>query len=164
MIRIGHGYDAHRFASGARLVLGGVPIDFERGLAAHSDGDVLIHALCDALLGAAGLGDIGRHFPDTSPQFAGIDSRILLRRVVALLDERGFGVVNADATIVTQAPRLAPHLDEMRTNIASDLRIETGRVNVKATTTEGMGFAGRIEGMAAHAVALIETRGSTISQ
>ena len=158
MIRIGHGYDAHRFASGARLVLGGVPIDFERGLAAHSDGDVVIHAVCDALLGAAGLGDIGRHFPDTSPELAGIDSRILLRRVVALLDEKGFGVVNADATIVAQAPRLAPHLDEMRANIASDLRVETGRVNVKATTTEGMGFAGRTEGMAAHAVALIETR------
>ena len=158
MIRVGHGYDAHRFASGARLVLGGVEIDFERGLAAHSDGDVLVHALCDALLGAAGLGDIGRHFPDTSPELAGIDSRILLRRVVALLDERGFGVVNADATIVAQAPRLAPHLDEMRANIASDLRVGTDRVTVKATTTEGMGFAGRTEGIAAHAVALIEAR------
>ena len=158
MIRIGHGYDAHRFASGARLVLGGVTIEFERGLAAHSDGDVLIHAVCDALLGAAGLGDIGRHFPDTSPEFAGIDSRILLRRVVALLGERGLGVVNADVTVIAQAPRLAPHLDEMRANIASDLRVETGQVNVKATTTEGMGFAGRTEGMAAHAVALIEAR------
>ena len=158
MIRIGHGHDAHRFASGARLVLGGVTIEFERGLAAHSDGDVLIHALCDALLGAAGLGDIGRHFPDSSPEFAGIDSRILLRRVISLLDDRGFGVVNADATIIAQAPRLAPHLDEMRANIAFDLRVETGQVNVKATTTEGMGFAGRAEGMAAHAVALIETR------
>ena len=158
MIRIGHGYDAHRFASGGRLVLGGVTIEFERGLAAHSDGDVLVHALCDALLGAAALGDIGRHFPDTSPEFAGVDSRILLRRVVALVGEQGFGVVNSDATIIAQAPRLAPHLDEMRANIASDLRIETGRVNVKATTTEGMGFAGRTEGMAAHAVALIETR------
>ena len=158
MIRVGHGYDAHRFASGARLVLGGVEIDFERGLAAHSDGDVLVHALCDALLGAAGLGDIGRHFPDTSPELAGIDSRILLRRVVALLEEQGFGVVNADATIVAQAPRLAPRLDEMRANIASDLRVGTDRVNVKATTTEGMGFAGRTEGMAAHAVALIEAR------
>ena len=158
MIRIGHGYDAHRFASGARLVLGGVTIEFECGLAAHSDGDVLIHALCDALLGAAGLGDIGRHFPDSSPEFAGIDSRILLRRVVARIGEQGFGVMNADATIIAQAPRLAPHLDEMCANIASDLRVETGRVNVKATTTEGMGFAGRTEGVAAHAVALIETR------
>ena len=158
MIRIGHGYDAHRFAPGAKLVLGGVAIEFERGLAAHSDGDVLIHALCDALLGAAGLGDIGRHFPDTSPEFAGVDSRVLLRRVVALLSERGFGVVNADVTAIAQAPRLAPHLGEMRTNLASDLGIEPGGVNVKATTTEGMGFTGRGEGIAAHAVALIEAR------
>ena len=158
MIRIGHGYDAHRFAPGAKLVLGGVAIEFERGLAAHSDGDVLIHALCDALLGAAGLGDIGRHFPDTSSEFAGVDSRVLLRRVVALLSERGFGVVNADVTAIVQAPRLAPHLGEMRTNLASDLGIEPGGVNVKATTTEGMGFTGRGEGIAAHAVALIEAR------
>ena len=158
MIRIGHGYDAHRFAPGAKLVLGGVAIEFERGLAAHSDGDVLIHALCDALLGAAGLGDIGRHFPDTSSEFAGVDSRVLLRRVVALLSERGFGVVNADVTAIAQAPRLAPHLGEMRTNLASDLGIEPGGVNVKATTTEGMGFTGRGEGIAAHAVALIEAR------
>ena len=158
MIRIGHGYDAHRFAPGAKLVLGGVAIEFERGLAAHSDGDVLIHALCDALLGAAGLGDIGRHFPDTRSEFAGVDSRVLLRRVVALLSERGFGVVNADVTAIVQAPRLAPHLGEMRTNLASDLGIEPGGVNVKATTTEGMGFTGRGEGIAAHAVALIEAR------
>ena len=156
--RIGHGYDAHRFAPGAKLVLGGVAIEFDRGLAAHSDGDVLVHALCDALLGAAGLGDIGRHFPETSPEFAGIDSRILLRRVVALLRERGFGVVNADATIVAQAPRLAPHLDRMRALLAADLGIGVDGVNVKATTTEGMGFAGRGEGVAAHAVALIESR------
>ena len=158
MIRIGHGYDAHRFAPGAKLVLGGVAIEFECALAAHSDGDVLIHALCDALLGAAGLGDIGRHFPDTSPEFTGVDSRVLLRRVVALLSERGFGVVNADVTAIAQAPRLAPHLGEMRTNLASDLGIEPGGVNVKATTTEGMGFTGRGEGIAAHAVALIEAR------
>ena len=157
MIRIGHGYDAHRFAAGANLVLGGVAIDFDRGLAAHSDGDVLIHALCDALLGAAGLGDVGRHFPDTDPELAGIDSRILLRHVVALLDERGFGAVNADATVIAQAPRLAPHLPEMRANLASDLGIEPAAVNVKATTTEGMGFSGRGEGIAAHAVVLIET-------
>lgn len=158
MNRIGHGFDAHRFAPGARLVLGGVAIEFDRGLAAHSDGDVVVHALCDALLGAAGLGDIGRHFPDTSPEFAGIDSRILLRRVVALLHAQGFAVVNADATIIAQAPRLAPHLDRMRAHLASDLGVEAGRVNVKATTTEGMGFAGRGEGIAAHAVALIATR------
>ena len=158
MIRIGHGYDAHRFAPGAKLVLGGVAIEFDRGLAAHSDGDVLVHALCDALLGAAGLGDIGRHFPDTSAKFAGIDSRILLRRVVGLVREEGYSVVNADATIVAQAPRLAPHLDRMRERLADDLGLVLGAVNIKATTTEGMGFAGRGEGIAAHAVALIESR------
>ena len=158
MNRIGHGYDAHRFAPGTKLVLGGVAVEFDRGLAAHSDGDVLVHALCDALLGAAGLGDVGRHFPDTSPEFAGIDSRILLRRVVALLGERGFGVVNADVTVIAQAPRLGPHLGKMRARLASDLGVEPERVNVKATTTEGMGFTGRGEGIAAHAVALIETR------
>lgn len=156
MIRIGHGYDAHRFAPGVKLVLGGTAIEHEHGLAAHSDGDVLVHALCDALLGAAGLGDIGRHFPDTSSEFAGIDSRILLRHVVALLDDRGFGAVNADVTVVAQVPRLAPHLGTMRANLASDLGVAVDRVNVKATTTEGMGFAGREEGIAAHAVVLIE--------
>ena len=156
MIRIGHGYDAHRLAAGAKLVLGGVAIEFDRGLAAHSDGDVLIHALCDALLGAAGLGDVGRHFPDTNPELAGIDSRILLRRVAALLDERGFRVVNADVTVIAQAPRLAPHLPGMRANLATDLGIEPAAVNVKATTTEGMGFSGRGEGIAAHAVVSIE--------
>ena len=158
MIRIGHGYDAHRFAPGAKLVLGGVAIEFDRGLAAHSDGDVVVHALCDALLGAAGLGDVGRHFPETSPELAGIDSRILLRRVVALLGDRGFKAVNADVTVIAQAPRLAPHLGEMRARLASDLGIAAGEVNVKATTTEGMGFCGRGEGIATHAVALIETR------
>ena len=158
MIRIGHGFDAHRFAPDAKLVLGGVDIAFDRGLAAHSDGDVLVHALCDALLGAAGLGDIGRHFPDSSPEFAGIDSRILLRRVVVLLREKGFAVANADLTVVAQAPRLAPFLNRMCSNLSSDLGVAAGAVNVKATTTEGMGFAGRGEGIAAHAVALIETR------
>ena len=158
MIRIGHGYDAHRLVPGTKLVLGGVAVEFERGLAAHSDGDVLIHALCDALLGAAGLGDIGRHFPDSRPELAGIDSRILLRRVVALLGDEGFGVVNADVTVVAQAPRLAPHLRDMRANLASDLGVATDRVNVKATTTEGMGFAGRREGIAAHAVVLLDAR------
>ena len=158
MIRIGHGYDAHRFAPGTKLVLGGVAIEFDRGLAAHSDGDVVVHALCDALLGAAGLGDVGRHFPETDPGLAGIDSRILLRRVVALLDDRGFKVVNADVTVIAQAPRLAPHLGEMRARLASDLGLAAGEVNVKATTTEGMGFCGRGEGIAAHAVGLIERR------
>ena len=158
MNRVGHGYDAHRFSAGARLVLGGVAIEFDRGLAAHSDGDVLVHALCDALLGAAGLGDIGRHFPDSNPEFAGIDSRVLLRRVAALLREKGFTVVNADVTVVAQAPRLAPHVDRMRMNLAADLGVGADAMNVKATTTEGMGFAGRGEGIAAHAVALIGAR------
>ena len=158
VMRIGHGYDAHRFAPGAKLVLGGVAIECDRGLAAHSDGDVLVHALCDALLGAAGLGDIGRHFPDTSPELAGIDSRILLRRVVALVGGQGFAVVNADMTVIAQAPRLAPHIADMRVNLASDLGVVVDRVNIKATTTEGMGFAGREEGIAAHAVVLADTR------
>ena len=158
MMRIGHGYDAHRFAQGARLVLGGVAIECDRSLAGHSDGDVLIHALCDAALGASGLGDIGTHFPDSSAEFAGIDSRILLRRVVGLLDGRGYSVVNADITVVAQTPRLAPYIEAMRGKLASDLGVELDRVSVKATTTDGMGFAGREEGIAAHAVILIETR------
>ena len=145
MIRIGHGYDAHRLAHGLKLVLGGVAIESELGLAAHSDGDVLIHALCDALLGAAALGDIGKQFPDTSPELAGIDSRILLRCVVRLLDARGYAVVNADVTVIAQTPRLAPYLGEMCKQLASDLGVEPDRVSVKATTTEGMGFAGREE-------------------
>jgi len=154
-VRVGHGFDAHRFAPGRRLVLGGVEVPFDRGLAAHSDGDVVIHALCDALLGAAALGDIGRHFPDTSEAFAGIDSRVLLRRVSALLEERRLAVANADVTVVAQAPRLAAHLDAMRANLAADLGIDRERVNVKATTTEHMGFTGRGEGIAAFAVAVL---------
>lgn len=153
--RIGQGYDAHRFAAGERLVLGGVTIPHSHGLAAHSDGDVLLHALCDALLGAAALGDIGRHFPDRSPEFAGIDSRLLLRRVVALVKKQGYAVGNVDCTVVAQVPRLAPHISAMVAHIAADLGIAVERVNVKATTTEGMGFTGREEGIAAHAVALI---------
>ena len=155
-MRIGHGYDAHRFSDQGRLVLGGVAVDYHRGLAAHSDGDVLIHAVCDALLGAAGLGDIGAHFPDNSAEFAGIDSRILLRRVVKTIRETGMRVVNIDATIVAQAPKLAPYIETMRIRIASDVRIEATRVNIKATTTEGMGFTGRAEGIAAYAVALLD--------
>ncbi len=155
-MRIGQGYDAHRFAEGRQLVLGGVRIPHNVGLAAHSDGDVLVHALCDALLGAAGLGDIGRHFPDSSAEFAGIDSRILLRRVVARLQRDGMWVVNADMTVVAQSPKLAPHTAGMRAALASDLQLEPSRVNIKATTTEGMGFAGRGEGIAAYAVALVE--------
>jgi len=155
MVRIGQGYDAHRFTTGTQLVLGGVPIEYERGLAAHSDGDAAIHALCDALLGAAGLGDIGRHFPDTDEAFEGIDSRILLRKVVDLLRGRGLAVGNADVTIIAQAPKLAPHIGAMCANLAADLGVDAAQVNVKATTTEGMGFAGRGEGIAAHAVALL---------
>ena len=155
-MRIGQGYDAHRFAEGRRLVLGGVEIEYEQGLAAHSDGDVVLHALCDALLGAAALGDIGYHFPDRSDEFRDIDSRILLRRVVALVGEQGYRVGNADLTIIAQAPKIAPHIELMRERIAADLQVDVGQVSVKATTTEGMGFAGRSEGIAAYAVVLIE--------
>jgi 2-C-methyl-D-erythritol 2,4-cyclodiphosphate synthase len=154
-MRIGNGFDAHAFREGRRLVLGGVTIPYERGLAAHSDGDVLIHALCDALLGAAALGDIGQHFPDTSAAFEGVDSRILLRKVVAMLEERGLRVGNVDTTVVAQVPKLAPHIPAMRERIAADLGIPAERVSVKATTTEGMGYTGRGEGIAAHAVALL---------
>ena len=154
-LRIGQGYDAHRFKDGDHVVIGGVRIPFSQGMAAHSDGDVAIHALCDALLGAAALGDIGRHFPDTSAAFANIDSRILLRQVVTMLSERGYGVGNVDVTIVAQAPKMAPHIPAMRELLAADLAIDISCVNVKATTTEGMGFTGRGEGIAAQAVALL---------
>jgi len=152
---IGQGIDAHRFAAGRPLVLGGVLIPHPEGLAAHSDGDVAIHALCDALLGAAGLGDIGRHFPDTDAAYAGIDSRILLRRVVASLKAKGLAVHNADLTIVAQRPRLAPFVEQMSRVLTADLDCAAGRVNVKATTTERLGFTGRGEGIAAFAVVLL---------
>lgn len=139
------------------MVLGGVRIPHAKAFAAHSDGDVLIHALCDALLGAAALGDIGRHFPDTDPAYKGADSRVLLRRVVELLHEQGYRVGNVDATIIAQAPKMAPHIEAMRANLADDLGVALECVNVKATTTERLGFAGREEGIAAHAVALIES-------
>ena len=155
MIRIGHGYDVHAFGEGDAVVLGGVQIPFRRGLIAHSDGDVVLHALCDALLGAAGLGDIGRHFPDTDPAFSDADSRTLVRAVVAQLDEAGWTVVNVDLTVIAQTPRLSEHIDGMRERIAADLRVGVGRVNVKATTTEKLGFVGREEGIASHAVALL---------
>ena len=154
-MRIGHGYDAHRFSPDRKLVLGGVTIPYELGMAAHSDGDVVLHALTDALLGAAGLGDIGGHFPDTSAEFENIDSRILLRDVVDKIAARGFKVGNADLTIVAQAPKLKPYIADMKQCIAADLQVADGQVNVKATTTEGMGFAGRREGIAAHAVVLL---------
>jgi 2-C-methyl-D-erythritol 2,4-cyclodiphosphate synthase len=154
-VLIGQGIDAHRFETGRPLVLGGVRIPHDQGLAAHSDGDVAIHALCDALLGAAGLGDIGRHFPDTDPAYAGIDSRLLLRRVMASLTGLGLAVHNADLTIVAQRPRLAPYVAEMVRVLAADLGCPMERVNVKATTTERMGFTGRGEGIAAFAVVLL---------
>ena len=155
-MRIGHGYDAHRLAAGERLVLGGVTVPHDKGLVAHSDGDVALHALCDALIGAAGGGDIGKHFPDDDPSYENIDSRILLRRVIAILGDQGLSVGNADVTIVAEEPRLAAHVPQMRANIAADLGIDANRVNVKATTTEKMGFVGRGEGIAAHAVVLLE--------
>ena len=156
MMRIGHGYDVHAFCEGKQIVLGGVTIPHTHSFAAHSDGDVLIHALCDALLGALGEGDIGRHFPDTSSEFKNIDSRVLLRRVVALMQQRGYRLGNADMTLIAQAPKLAPHISEMRERLAEDLQASQGLVNVKATTTEGLGFAGRREGIAAHAVVLLQ--------
>ncbi len=155
-MRIGHGYDAHRFAAGERLVLGGVDIPHDKGLAAHSDGDVVVHALCDALIGASGGGDIGKHFPDNDPRYENIDSRILLREVIAALGRDGLRVGNADITIVAEEPRLAAHTAQMCANLAADLGIDGARVNVKATTTEKMGFVGRAEGIAAHAVVLLE--------
>lgn len=154
-LRIGHGFDVHAFGPGDHVVLGGVRIDHHQGLLAHSDGDVLLHAACDALLGAAALGDIGRHFPDSDPRYAGIDSRELLRHVVTLLDERGVLPVNLDATVIAQAPRLAPHIEAMCANLAADLGIALDAVNVKATTTERLGYLGRGEGIAAHVVVLL---------
>ena len=157
-MRIGQGFDVHAFREGGRLILGGVEIAHSHGLVAHSDGDVLLHALCDALLGAAGLGDIGRHFPDSDAAYRGIDSRKLLRAVMDKIEQQGLAVGNADLTIVAQAPKLAPHVEFMCGNIAADLGVERGRVNVKATTTEQLGFTGRGEGIAAFAVVLLEER------
>lgn len=154
-IRIGHGFDVHRFGDGDHLFMGGVKLPHTHGLIAHSDGDVALHALSDALLGAAALGDIGRHFPDTDSRFRGIDSRELLRHVVRLLTEKGWGVGNVDITIVAQAPKMAPHITQMREHIAADLNTDVDAVNVKATTTEQLGYVGRKEGIAVHAVALI---------
>ncbi|MGM0593909.1 MAG: 2-C-methyl-D-erythritol 2,4-cyclodiphosphate synthase [Pseudomonadota bacterium] len=154
-MRIGHGYDVHAFTAGDHIMLGGVRIPHSHAFAAHSDGDVLIHALCDALLGALGLGDIGRHFPDTSAEFENIDSRVLLRQVMGLVRENGYQLGNADMTIIAQAPKLSPHIDAMRHFLAQDMQAEVTQVNVKATTTETLGFAGRREGIAAHAVVLL---------
>ena len=154
-LRIGHGYDVHRFGEGDFVTLGGVQIPHRFGLLAHSDGDFLLHALSDALLGAAALGDIGRHFPDTDPTFKGADSRVLLRHVLALVKAKGWQVGNVDATIVAQAPKMAPHIEAMRALIAADLEVELDQVNDEATTTERLGFTGREEGIAVHAVALL---------
>ena len=158
-MRIGHGYDVHRFGEGDSVVLGGVRIAHDRGLQAHSDGDVLLHAVSDALLGAIAAGDIGRHFPDTDPANAGIDSRLLLHRVLEQVHDAGWVLANLDATVIAQAPRLAGYIDAMRENIAADLQADVARVNVKATTTERLGFTGRGEGIAAHAVVLLQAAG-----
>ena len=155
-MRIGQGFDAHALVAGRRLVIGGVEIPYEKGLAGHSDADVLIHAVCDALLGAAGLGDIGAHFPDTDARFKNIDSRKLLREVARLLAGHSLSVVNVDATVIAQAPKIAPYITQMRNNIAADLGVPAVDVNVKAKTTEKLGFVGRGEGIAAEAVALLE--------
>ncbi|MBO5735543.1 MAG: 2-C-methyl-D-erythritol 2,4-cyclodiphosphate synthase [Clostridia bacterium] len=155
MIRIGHGYDVHRLVEGRKLIIGGVEIPHTLGLLGHSDADVLLHAVCDALLGAAALGDIGKHFPDSDPAYKGIDSALLLRHCGKLLLEQGYTVGNVDATVIAQKPKLAPHITAMRENIASCLGIGIDQVNVKATTEEHLGFSGREEGIASHAVALI---------
>jgi 2-C-methyl-D-erythritol 2,4-cyclodiphosphate synthase len=160
-MRIGHGFDVHAFGAGDHVVIGGVRIPHDQGIVAHSDGDVALHALCDALLGGAGLGDIGGMFPDNDSRWAGADSRMLLRRVVARLAERALIVSSADLTIVAQAPRLAVHIETMRAHIAADLGVAAERVNVKATTTERLGYIGRGEGLAAHAVVLLREPGDT---
>ena len=156
MMRIGHGYDVHRLAQGRKLILGGVDISWEKGLLGHSDADVLTHAVMDALLGAAGLGDIGQHFPDTAPAYAGADSLVLLSHVVGLLQGKGLAIGNVDAVILAQKPKLAPHIPQMRRNLADAMGISSDCVNVKATTEEGLGFTGAGEGIAAHAVCLLE--------
>ena len=155
-MRIGQGFDVHPLVRGRKLVIGGVEIPYERGLDGHSDADVLLHAICDALLGAAGLGDIGQHYPDTSAEFRGVDSRRLLRDVARKLGTLNLQVVNIDATIIAQEPRMAPHVARMIGNVAADLGIAPAQVNIKATTTEQLGFLGRVEGIAAQAVALLE--------
>ena len=155
-MRIGHGYDVHRFGPGDKLMLGGVEIPFEQSFVAHSDGDVLIHALCDALLGAAGLGDIGTHFPDSDQRYLNIDSRQLLCQVTSLLLENGYTLINADITIVAQAPKMAPYIEAMINNLAADTGVDRQQINIKATTTEGLGFSGREEGIEVYAVVLID--------
>ena len=157
-MRIGHGYDVHAFANDRKLILGGVTIPYEMGLLGHSDADVVLHALCDALLGAAGMGDIGHFFPDTSAEFKDIDSRILLKEVAKFLNEKNYQLVNADITIIAQAPKLANYMLAMKENIAQDMVVSTEQINIKATTTEKLGYLGRKEGIAVHAVALIASK------
>lgn len=156
MIRIGHGYDVHAFAENRKCIIGGVDIPCEKGLLGHSDADVLLHAISDSLLGAAALGDIGKHFPDTDSKYKGADSLVLLKRVYELVSEKGYKVVNIDATVIAQMPKMAPHIEKMRENIAQAVSVDVDFVNVKATTEEKLGFTGRKEGISAHAVCLIE--------
>ena len=156
MIRIGHGYDVHAFSDDRKCIIGGVKIPYEKGLLGHSDADVLLHAISDSLLGAAALGDIGKHFPDSDPEFKGADSLVLLEKVNQLLEQKGYKVVNVDATVIAQAPKLAPYIIEMRENIAKALKTDVDFISVKATTEEKLGFTGRKEGISAHSVCLIE--------
>lgn len=155
-MRIGHGFDVHKFGPGHIITIGGVKIPYEQGLVAHSDGDVLIHALCDALLGAAALGDIGHHFPDTDPQFEGVDSRQLLTHVYQLVKQQGWQLVNTDMTIIAQAPKMSPFISQMKSCLQQLLSVDTDQINIKATTTEKLGYTGRKEGIAAHVVVLLE--------
>lgn len=154
-MRIGQGFDVHAFADNRKLILGGVEVPYHKGLAGHSDADVLLHAICDALLGALALGDIGKHFPDTSSDYKDIDSRVLLRHVIGLVNDHGYRVANLDSTLIAQKPKLAPYIDAMRRNIAEDMQVDLGQVSVKATTTEKLGFTGREEGIAAQAICLL---------
>lgn len=156
MLRIGHGYDAHRFEKGRMLIIGGEKIEFEMGLAGHSDADVLAHAVCDSLFGAAALGDIGKHFPDTDEKYKNADSMMLLKRTAEIISQSGYRIINIDATVLAQKPKLSPHIENMRKNISDTVGIPLDRVSVKATTEEGMGFTGRLEGISAHSVCLIE--------
>ena len=158
-MRIGQGFDVHALVAGRKLIMGGVEIPYHLGLLGHSDADVLLHAICDALLGACALGDIGRHFPDSDPRYKGIDSRELLRHVAHLVGEKGYRVVNLDATIIAQAPKMAPHIPSMAANVAADLDVQVDTINIKATTTEQLGFTGRGEGIAAQAICLLESKG-----
>lgn len=156
MIRIGHGFDVHKFGGDGPITLGGVVIEHEQGLVAHSDGDALIHAICDAILGAMALGDIGKHFPDTDPAYKGADSRELLRHCMVLVESHGYRLGNLDSTLIAQSPKMAPHIERMRENLAADLNARVDQVNVKATTTEKLGYTGRKEGIAAHAVVVLQ--------